>query len=242
MTRLVYEHQIESLRDDVVHMASMVDKAIMRSIDALRAQDVALAHSIVAADHEVNQQRWKVEEHALTTIATQGPMARDLRMIAAAMHIVTDLERMADHAAGIAKIVIDIADEPLLKPLVDIPRMSDLARSMLADSITAFIEQDAVAARRVAERDDDVDQLYDQIYRELLAFMMSDPTTVARATRLLWAAHNIERIADRVTNICERVLFTVTGDFEELGVGGTLAPFQRSDSLNTASSANGASG
>ncbi len=242
MPRSAYEHQIESLRDDVVHMASMVDKAITRSIDALRTQDVALAHAVVAADQEVNQQRWKVEEHALTTVATQGPMARDLRMIVAAMHIVTDLERMADHAAGIAKIVIDIADEPLLKPLVDIPRMSDVARSMLDESITAFIELDAVAARRVAERDDEVDGLYDQTYRELLTFMMSDPTTVARATRLLWAAHNIERIADRVTNICERVLFTVTGDFEELGVGGTLAPFQRSSPVNTASSANGASG
>jgi phosphate transport system protein len=242
MTRVAYEHQIQGLRDDVVHMASMVDKAIARSIDALRSQDVPLAHAIVAADREVNQQRWKVEEQALTIVATQGPMAKDLRMIVAAMHIVTDLERMADHAAGIAKIVIDIADEPHLKPLVDIPRMSELARSMLNESISAFIEQDASAAREVAARDDDVDRLYDQIYRELLTFMMGDPTTASRATRLLWAAHNIERVADRVTNICERVLFTVTGDFEELGVGGTVAPFQRSAALSTASSANGESG
>jgi phosphate transport system protein len=242
MTRIAYEHQIQGLRDDVVHMASMVDKAIARAIDALRTQDVPLAHAIVAADREVNQQRWKVEEQALTIVATQGPMAKDLRTIAASMHIVTDLERMADHAAGIAKIVIDIADEPLLKPLVDIPRMSELARSMLNDSISAFIEQDAVAARQVAVRDDDVDRLYDQIYRELLTFMMGDPTTVSRATRLLWAAHNVERIADRVTNICERVLFTVTGDFEELGAGGTIAPFQRGTGVSSASSANGVSG
>jgi phosphate transport system protein len=145
-------------------------------------------------------------------------MARDLRTISAVIHIVTDLERMGDHAAGNAKIVLDTADEPLLKPLVDIPRMSDLARAMLSDSITAFISGDADAARAVVDRDDEVDELYNQIYRELLTFMMADPTTINRATHLLWAAHNFERIADRVTNICERVVFAVTGTLEEMAV------------------------
>jgi len=125
---------------------------------------------------------------------------------------------MGDHAAGNAKIVLQIADEPLLKPLVDIPRMSDVAREMLTDSITAFIESDADAARRIVSRDDEVDALYNQVYRELLTFMMADPSTINRATHLLWAAHNIERIADRVTNICERVVFAVTGSLEEMGV------------------------
>jgi len=125
---------------------------------------------------------------------------------------------MADHAAGNAKIVIDTANEPLLKPLVDIPRMADLARAMLSDSITAFIEADADAARAVSKRDDQVDDLYNQIYRELLTYMMADPSTINRATRLLWAAHNLERIADRVTNICERVVFSVTGALEEMSV------------------------
>ena len=218
MTRVEYDHQLQELRDDVVAMASMVDKAIVRSVEALQRQNVALAKELVAADLSINEHRWRTEEHALLVIATQAPMARDLRAIAAVIHIVTDLERMADHAAGIAKIVIDTASEPLLKPLVDLPRMGDLARTMLADSVTAFIDGDAMAARAIALRDDEVDALYDQIYRELLTFMLADPSTINRATRLLWAAHNLERIADRVTNICERVVFTVTGAIEEIGV------------------------
>ena len=173
------------------------------------------ARQIVVGDMAINRQRWGTEERALLIIATQGPIAGDLRVVAATLHIVTDLERMADHAAGIAKIAIEIADEPLLKPLVDLPRMGDLARGMLNDSISAFIDDDAVAARTIAARDDGVDQLYDQIYRELLTYMLADPGTINRATRLLWAAHNLERIADRVTNICERVVFAVTGEMEE---------------------------
>jgi phosphate transport system protein len=147
-----------------------------------------------------------------------APMARDLRMIAAVIHIVTDLERMADHAAGTAKIAIQTADQAPLKPLVDIPRMSEIARSMLHDAITAFIEDDQAAARAIVARDDEVDALYEQVYRELLTFMLADPTTIDQATHLLWAAHNLERIADRVTNICERVVFAATGQLEELAV------------------------
>jgi phosphate transport system protein len=218
MTRIEFEHQLQALRDDVVTMASMVDKAIARSIEALQRQDVHAAHEIIAADRAINDHRWRTEEQALLVIATQAPMASDLRTIAAVIHIVTDMERMADHAAGIAKIVRETASEPLLKPLVDIPRMGDVARAMLADSITAFIAGDADAAREVALRDDRVDELYDQIYRELLTFMLADPATINRATHLLWAAHNVERIADRVTNICERVVFAVTGAIEEIGV------------------------
>ena len=218
MVRIEYEHQIQELRDDTVAMASMVDKAIARSVDALRRQDVRLAQEVHAADRDINDQRWAIEDRALLIIATQAPMARDLRTIAAVIHIVTDLERMADHAAGVAKIVIQTADEPLLKPLVDLPRMGDLARAMLADSITAFILADSEAARAVAARDDEVDVLYDQIYRELLTYMMADPGSINRATHLLWAAHNIERIADRVTNVCERVVFAVTGAMEEISV------------------------
>ena len=218
MTREAYMHQIQGLRDDVVTMSSMVDKAIARSVDALRAQDVDLAREVMKSDQEINRIRWRTEERALLVIATQAPMAGDLRTISAVIHIVTDLERMGDHAAGNARIVIDTADEPRLKPLVDIPRMSELARSMLSDSITAFIHADAEAARAIGLRVDEVDHLYDQVYRELLTFMMADPGTINRATRLLWAAHNIERIADRVTNICERVVFAVTGTLEEMAV------------------------
>ena len=216
--RAAYRQQIQQLRDDTMAMASMVDKAIARSMSALQRQDTALARTVIEGDTAINRQRWDIEERALLIIATQAPMASDLRTIAAVIHIVTDLERMADHAAGNAKIAIETALEPLLKPLVDLPRMSDLARAMLADSITAFFAADAEAARALVARDDEVDALYDQVYRELLTFMLADPTTIARATHLLWAAHNFERIADRATNICERVVFAVTGNLEEMAV------------------------
>ena len=218
MTRTDYAHQIELLRGSVVAMSSMVDKSIERSMDALRRQDTDLARAVTAADGAINENRWKIEEQALTIIATQAPMASDLRQILSAISIVTDMERMADHAAGIAKIVLQTAGEPPLKPLVDLPRMSDIARRMLADAIGAYITNDAVSARDVADRDDELDDLYNQIYRELLTYMMADPGTINRATHLLWVAHNLERIGDRVTNICERVVFAVTGDMREFSV------------------------
>jgi phosphate transport system protein len=215
-TRAAYTQQIQELRASVVAMASMVDKAIARSVDALKTQNVQLARQVYEDDHQINERRWAGEEQALTIMATQAPMAGDLRKIAASMQIMTDLERMGDHAAGIAKIVLQTADEELLKPLVDIPRMAQIAREMLDGAITAFIESDDREAWAVARRDDEIDTLYNQIYRELLTYMMADPSTINRATHLLWAAHNVERIGDRVTNICERTVFTVTGKFEEL--------------------------
>jgi phosphate transport system protein len=218
MTRYEFTQDLESLRGAVVAMSSMVDKAISRSLESLMRQDVLIAEEVVHADQVINRQRWATEEQALLLIATQAPMAGDLRSIAAAISIVTDLERMGDHAAGISKIVIDTASEPLLKPLVDIPRMAEIARAMLNDAITAYIEQDAAAARLIAARDDEVDVLYEQVYRELLTYMLADPTTINRATRLLWVAHNLERIADRVTNICERVVFAATGELAEINV------------------------
>jgi phosphate transport system protein len=218
MTRNEYVHQIELLRGSVVAMSSMVDKAIERSMDALKRQDTELAQSVIAGDAAINENRWAIEEQALTIIATQAPMARDLRLILSANSIVTDMERMADHAAGIAKIVIQTAGEPPLKPLVDLPRMSDIARAMLADAISAYIADDASAALLVAARDDELDHFYNQIYRELLTYMMADPATINRATHLLWVAHNLERIGDRVTNICERVVFSVTGDIRETNI------------------------
>jgi phosphate transport system protein len=218
MTREQYVYHLEDLRGRVVAMASMVDKAMTNAVAALVQRDVPLAQKVMAEDRAINEYRWRTEEQALLLIATQAPMAKDLRTIAAAIHIVTDLERMADHAAGTAKIAIQTADQAPLKPLVDIPRMSEIARTMLHDAITAFIEDDEAAARAIVARDDEVDALYEQIYRELLTFMLADPTTIDQATHLLWAAHNLERIADRVTNICERVVFAATGQLEELAV------------------------
>jgi phosphate transport system protein len=218
MTREHYGQELNDLRGSVVAMASMVDKAVNNAVVALVQRDVAIAQQVVTDDRAINEHRWRTEEQALLVIATQAPMAKDLRMIAAVIHIVTDLERMADHAAGIAKIALQTADQPPLKPLVDIPRMSEIARSMLHDAITAFIEDDEASARAIVARDDLVDALYEQIYRELLTFMLADPTTIDQATHLLWVGHNLERIADRVTNICERVVFAVTGQLEELAV------------------------
>lgn len=216
--RSTYHAQIRELRDDVVAMSSMVDKAIARATDALRAQNVVLARDVIETDQTINDHRWSTEERALRAIALQQPMARDLRVISAVISIVTDLERMADHAVSIAKMVVETSDEPLLKPLVELPRMSDLTRMMLADSVTAFIQNDIARARGVVRRDRLVDEAYQRVYRELLAFMLSDAATINRATRLLWAAHDFERIGDRVKNICERVIFSVTGEVSDLSV------------------------
>jgi len=199
-------------------MASMVEKAIQRSVNALKSRDIKLAQAVVDDDFKINQQRFGIEEQCLLIITTQQPVASDLRIIAAVLNIITDLERMGDHAEGIAKIAIMIGDEPPLKPLVDVPRMEELSRSMLRRTMDAFVARDAEAAKAIGAEDDIIDNLYEQIYRELLTFMMADPGTINRATHLLWVAHNLERIADRVTNICERVIFLVTGRMDELNV------------------------
>ncbi|HYI14123.1 MAG TPA: phosphate signaling complex protein PhoU [Thermomicrobiales bacterium] len=216
MTRTAFTQNLQDLQDGVLTLGSMVEKAIGRAVESLRSQDVVLAQQVVDEDARINDARWELEEAAINLMATQAPMARDLRRIAAVMHIVTELERMADHAEGIAVLTLRTADEPLLKPLVDIPRMADLARELLVEALDTYTEMDAERARQVARRDDEVDRLYEQVYRELLTFMISDPKTITRATHLLWVAHNVERIADRVTNICERVVFVVTGQIEEM--------------------------
>jgi phosphate transport system protein len=208
---------MQEMQEEILSLGSMVEKAVARSVEALRTQNIELAQQVIDFDEQINAQRWKIEENSTLLIATQAPLARDLRYIFAVMHIATELERMADYAAGIAKLTLRIVDEPLLKPLIDLPRMADLGRELLMESLDAFIEQDAERARQIARRDDEVDRLYEQVYRELLTFMISDPRTVPRATSLLWVAHNLERIADRVTNICERTIFSVTGDIEEMG-------------------------
>jgi phosphate transport system protein len=219
-------------------MASMVDKAVARAMEALRLQNVALAQDVRKSDAAINDLHRRGEEMAIALIATQAPVARDVRRIVSAISMFTNLERMGDYASGIAKIVVEMADEELIKPLVDLPRMSQIAREMLDDAITAYIENDPDLARRVAVRDDDVDNLYDQIFRELLTYMTADPRKIAGATRLLWVSHNLERIADRVTNICERVVYISSGEFEELDGG----RFERQRFERNGSSDNGTSG
>jgi phosphate transport system protein len=218
MPRETYQRNLREIQDEVLVMGSMVEKALDRSMQALKNRALDLAGRVVADDVNVDKKRFEIEENALDLIATQAPMASDLRILLATLSIVTDLERMADHAAGNAKIAIMIGNEPPLKPLIDLPRMNEKTISMLHRSLDAFIAHDAESARKIVAEDDEIDNLYDQVFRELLTFMMEDPRSITRATRLMWVAHNLERTGDRVTNICERVVFMVTGKMEELNV------------------------
>jgi phosphate transport system protein len=215
--RTEFHKKIGEIQGDVLAMGSMVEKAISRSIEALRERDLDLADLIIKDDIKINQKRFEIEEKCIRLIATQQPMAIDLRNIMAITAIITELERIGDYAEGIAKIVIMIGDEPPLKPLVTIPRMAEKTVDMLHRSLEAFCRHDDAAARKIALEDDEVDQLYNDLYRVLVSFMVEDPKTITRATRLSWVAHNLERASDRVTNICERVVFTVTGKIEEIG-------------------------
>ena len=215
--RSAFHKKLQEIQDQIVVMGNMVEVATTRSVESLKKQDLTLARQVMADDQKINRQRFDIEEKCIQLIATQQPMASDLRIIVSVLNIITEIERMGDYAEGIAKITIMIGDEPLLKPLVDIPRMAEKTNEMLRRSLRAFIERDADTARKIANEDDDVDHLYDQVFRELLSFMIEDPRTISRATRLIWVAHNLERSADRVTNICERVAYIVTGKMEEMG-------------------------
>ena len=215
--RGAFHKKLQEIQDRIVTMGGMVEEATSRSVVALKNRDLELARQIIADDKKINKQRFDIEEECIELIATQQPLAGDLRIIVSVLSIITEMERMGDHAEGIAKIAIMIGDEPPLKPLVDIPRMAEKTNDMLRRSLRAFVARDADAARKIAAEDDEVDNLYDQVFRELLSFMIEDPRTVTRATRLIWVAHNLERSADRVTNICERVAYIVTGKMEEMG-------------------------
>ncbi len=217
MTSVDFEKKLKQLEHDVLSLGDMVERAIYRSVEALKGRDLAAARQIIADDLKINEKRHNIEQKCIELIATQQPVANDLRVIIAILNIIVDLERMADHAEGIAKVVLMIGYERRLKPLVDIPRMADKAREMLREALSAFTRRDVEAAKRICAEDDEVDHLHDQVYRELLTFILEDSRTITRATRLLWVAHNLERIADRVTNICERVVFMVTGEMIEIG-------------------------
>jgi phosphate transport system protein len=199
-------------------MGSMVEKALERSMDALKNRNLEMARQVIEDDAKINQKRFDIEEKCVELIATQQPMASDLRVIIAVLNIIVDLERIADHAEGNAKIAVMIGNEPPLKPLIDLPRMNQKTVDMLRRSLDAFCNRDAEAARSLCGEDDEVDNLYDQVFRELLTFMAEDSKTITRATRLIWVGHNLERSADRVTNICERVVYLVTGKMSEICV------------------------
>ncbi len=202
-------------------MGSLVGDQIANSVRALKDRDLSLAHQVVEADQHINALRYQVESECVRAIATQQPAAKDLRYIVAAIHMASELERIADHASGIASIAIRIGDEPLVKPLIDIPRMQEIASEMIRSALDAFVQMDAEAAKAIVARDQEVDDLYVQVLRELLTFMMQDAKTIAQSTYLLWVAHNLERIADRATNLCERVIFAVTAELGDYKPGPT---------------------
>ena len=216
--RATFDRELHKLQDEVLVLGSMVEKAVIRSVEALKQRDHEVAREIIQGDQEINAKRFEIEDACLFLVASQQPLAEDLRLIAAVLEITTDLERMGDHAAGIAEVSLMMGDEPLVKPLIDVPRMAQTGVEMLRGSMDAFVRRDAEMALRIANRDDEVDQLYNQVYNELLTVMFSNPRTISGATFLLWVAHNLERIADRATNICERVIFSVTGRMEEINV------------------------
>jgi len=215
--RALLNKGLKEIQDEVLIMGSMVEKALGLAMDSMKNRDLELAEKIISDDDKVDKKRALIEEKCIQLIATQQPMATDLRFIVAVLNIIIDLERIADYAEGIARITIMIGDEPLLKPLIDLPRMTEKTQNMLHRALDSFVRRDTNLARQICKEDDEVDNLYKQVFNELLFFMISDPRTVNRATRLIWAAHNLERSADRVTNICERVVYIVTGKTEELG-------------------------
>lgn len=216
MLRKTFETEIKQVKDEVLVLGSMVEQAILNSVETLKKRDIKASEKILEKDKEINKKRFEIENQLMILIATQQPMAHDLRLLASIMEIISELERMGDYAKGIANINIRMGDASLLKPLIDVPRMAQKGADMLHRALTAFVNEDIETARKIPVEDDEVDALYNQVYRELMTFVIQDPKTIERANWLLWVAHNLERFADRVTNICERTVFIVTGELTEI--------------------------
>ncbi len=216
MPREKFEHDLQRLKDEILALGAMAERAVTESVQALKKRDTAKAHAIMDDDKLINEKRYAVENETLTLIATQQPMAGDLRTLAAIFEIATELERIADYAKGIANVTLSLGEEPLIKPLDDIPRMAAKACDMLHRALDSFMRQDVEEARGIPREDSQVDALYEKTYRELIACIVTDPRTTEQANKLTWVAHNLERVADRVGNICERVVFSITGRGEEL--------------------------
>ena len=214
--RKTFESEIQQLKDEMLLLGSMVEQQTLGAVEALKKRDLEASHRIQETDLQVNARRYAIEEQVMIVIATQQPMAHDLRLLASILEVSGELERMGDYAKGIATVSIRMADQPLLKPLIDIPRMAEKGVDMLHRALTAFTTEDVETSRAIPAEDDEVDELYLQIYHELMMFVIQDPKTIERANLLLWVAHNLERLADRVSNICERTVFTATGEMKEL--------------------------
>lgn len=218
MARDLFNAELRQIQDDVLILGSMTEKAILDAMQALRDGDAAWSRRIIADDERIDRKRFEIEDRTIFVIASQQPLATDLRTLTSVLYIITDLERIADHAEGIARINLLLRDEQLPRRLGYIPGMADRAVAMLRNSLKAYIDHDVDASRQICDADDEVDRLQDSVYDECIKAMIADPGSVQRNTYLIWCAHNLERIADRCTNICERVVYTATGRMDELNV------------------------
>ncbi len=214
MTRQSYHNQLEGLKSDILRMGSLVEEGIHKSIGSLKAQDLELAQAVVNSDDVIDQMETEIEESCLKLIALQQPLAKDLRTINTILKTITDLERMADQSVNIAEITLRIGHEPLIKPLVDIPRMAEMAERMVRESLDSFVKEDLALARKVCDDDDPVDDLYSALFDELMGFVLAggDVRRATQAINLLFVARFLERIADHATNIAERVIYMVSGE------------------------------
>jgi phosphate transport system protein len=217
MPRESLDRKLHHLQQEVLVLCSMIENAVAASIEALKSHDLEGAKDIIINDRLINARRYDLENEIIITIATAQPvMATDLRLIASTLEVVGELERMGDYAKGIAKVTLLIGMDSHIKPLIDIPLMSELAISMLHRAVESFVNLDAETARLIPQEDDRIDALYNQVYRELVTIMLVDPSTIDQANYLMWVAHNLERMSDRVANICERAIYAATGQLLEL--------------------------
>ena len=216
MLRKTFESEIQQLKDEIILLGSLVEQNLLDSVDAMKRRDTAASEKVIALDKQINEKRFALENQVMIVIATQQPMARDLRLLASIFEVISELERMGDYAKGIGVINVRMGGQDLLKPLVDIPRMATISADMLHRALLAFVNEDIETARLIPAEDDKVDDLYNQVYRELMTYIVADPQNIERANWLLWVAHNLERFSDRVTNICERTIFIVTGNLSEI--------------------------
>jgi phosphate transport system protein len=216
MARPTFERAMEQLQDELLDLGIIVERSIIDSVQILKRRDIKAARELIAADFEINRRRFAIESNTISLIARQQPLATDLRTLAAILEIASELERIADYSKGIAKITVQLRDQPLVKQLLDIPMMAEKAADMLHRALVSFIQRDVEMARSIASDDQEIDYFYQQIYSELMTYVIADPGNIEGTSYLLWVAHNLERTADRAVNICERVVFTVTGDMIEL--------------------------
>jgi phosphate transport system protein len=216
MGRELFESELNEVRQRLLSLSRETVEALRESIRILKDRDMERGKALIENDEKINYHTYEVEEACLNIIATQQPVAGDLRLLFSVLQISNELERIADYAKGIARINEKIGDQALVKPLVDVPRMAEITTGMLEGAIRSFLEEDEKAAREIPGRDVEVDLLYNQIHRELLTYVMSSPVVMEQAMMLIWVAHNLERVGDRVVNICERIIFTLTGEVVDL--------------------------